>query len=126
MRIPIAVLIWSYGAPKFPSALTEPGSYGVPAPLFVLNAFAEVLGPIALIVGGVVETWRPKNRLIALLGDIVTRLGAFAIGSAVVGVIIYFYWESLSIKSPHVMYLGIALYMLLRGNSPWRGGKTES
>ncbi|MEM9208273.1 MAG: DoxX family protein [Pseudomonadota bacterium] len=117
LRFPLAVLIWGYGIQKFPGAVTDPGSYGVPAVLFVLSAFGEVLGAVALLLGGMFETFRPTHRLLSLADDALTRLAAFAIASSVIGVMFFFHWGSISLGSPHVMYLGLALYLLLKGNN---------
>ncbi|MEN1727372.1 MAG: hypothetical protein AAGJ52_02940 [Pseudomonadota bacterium] len=117
LRIPLAALIWQYGMQKFPSALTNPGDFGVPAFLYTLNAFAEVLGVIALIVGGVVQTWRPRNAWISLGGDLLTRSAGFALTAAVGGVIVFFHLNTLTLNSPHLMYFGLAAYFLLRGNT---------
>ena len=67
-----------YGLEKAPDMLVVPGTYGVPAVLFILAALAELLGPVPLAVVGVIETWRPKDRLWRLLGDAATRAGGFA------------------------------------------------
>ncbi len=117
LRIPLAVLIWGYGVQKFPGAVTDPGNYGVPAALFVLSAVGEVLGAIALLVGGLFETVRPANRVVGMAGDWLTRLAALAIASSVIGVMAYFHWGSITLGSPHVTYLGLAVYLLLKGNN---------
>ena len=130
LRIPLAALLLYYGLQKFPGAFVAPGDYGVPAALFVLAAFAEILGPIALVAGGIVETWRPAQGWLRLTGDAregtrpgqrvtgqaLTRAGAFAGVAAVAGVIAFFYWGALAITDPHVMQLGLALFLLFRGN----------
>ena len=116
LRLPLAALLLYYGVQKFPGALIEPGAYGVPAALYVLAAFAEILGPIALVLGGIVETWRPKQGWLRLSGDALTRAGAFAGVAAVSGVIAFFYWGALSITDPHVFQLCLALFLLFRGN----------
>ncbi|GAA0770327.1 DoxX family membrane protein [Roseibium denhamense] len=116
LRIPLGGLLLYYGLQKFPDALVAPGSYGVPAVLFVLAALAEVLGPIALFFGGLIETWRPKNGGLRLAGDVMTRGGAFAGVAAVAGVIAFFYWGSLTIADLQVMALGLSLFLLFRGN----------
>ncbi|MEM7723287.1 MAG: hypothetical protein AAF376_13025 [Pseudomonadota bacterium] len=116
LRIPLIALLLYYGLQKFPDVFVAPGAYGVPAVLFILAAFAEILGPIALFLGGIVETWRPKVGWIRLTGDALTRAGGFAGVAAVGGVIAFFYWGALSITDPHVMQLGLALFLLFRGN----------
>lgn len=116
LRIPLAGLLLYYGLDKFPAVFTEPGSYGVPALLFILAAFAEILGPIALVLGGVVETWRPASGKLRLIGDVLTRGGAFAGVAAVGGVIAFFYWGALTIADLQVMALGLSAFLLLRGN----------
>lgn len=52
LRIPLAGLLFYYAMQKFPAVFVAPGDYGVPALLFRLAAFAEVIGAIALIPGG--------------------------------------------------------------------------
>jgi hypothetical protein len=116
LRIPLAALLLEYGLDKFPGVFTEPGAYGVPAVLFVLSAFAEILGPVALILGGVVQTWRPRAGWLRLSGDVMTRAGGFAAVAAIGGVIAFFYWGSLYLTHPHLMMLGLAAYLMLRGN----------
>jgi hypothetical protein len=116
LRIPLGGMLLYYGTQKLPDAFVAPGSYGVPAALFVLAAMAEILGPIALFIGGIIETWRPKNNGIQLAGDILTRAGAFAGAAAVAGVIAFFYWGTLTIADLQVMALGLAVFMLFRGN----------
>lgn len=116
LRIPLAGIMLYYGAQKFPDALVAPGSYGVPAILFVLAAFAEILGPVALFLGGIIETWRPKRSWLRLGGDALTRAGGFAGVAAATGVIAFFYWGALSIADPQVLMLGLALFLLVRGN----------
>ncbi|MEM6819134.1 MAG: hypothetical protein AAF578_10135 [Pseudomonadota bacterium] len=125
LRIPLAVLIWSYGIQKFPSVFTNPGDFGVPAVLYVLNGLAEVLGVIALIVGGIVETWNPKHNLLRLGGDVITRTAGFALASAIGGVIYFFYWGSITLSNPHTMQFGLALFFMLRGNKLIRARQVE-
>ncbi|MEM6641028.1 MAG: hypothetical protein AAF610_14135 [Pseudomonadota bacterium] len=117
IRIPIAAVIWTYGIAKFPAAFTNPGDFGVPGILYTLNALGEVLGVIALLVGGVIETWNPRNKWLRLSGDFLTRSAGFALAAALGGVIVYFYLSALSLQNPHVMQLGIAMYLMFRGNN---------
>ncbi|MEM6707675.1 MAG: hypothetical protein AAF648_02705 [Pseudomonadota bacterium] len=116
LRLPLAALIWGYGIDKFPGAVVNPGDFGVPATLYVLNAFGEVLGTIALLLGGVVESLQPRTALARFGGDLLTRAAGFALGAAVAGVIVFFYWSTITLSNPHTMQLGIALYFALRGN----------
>lgn len=116
LRLPLAALIWGYGVAKFPAALTNPGDFGVPAVLYVLNAFGEVLGVAALLIGGVIETWKPRRALLRLAGDLLTRAAGFALAAAIGGVIVYFLWETITLSNSHTMQLGLALFFLLRGN----------
>jgi len=85
LRIPLVGLLLYYGLQKFPSSLVAPGDYGVPAVLYILAAFVVVSGATALILGGIVETWRPKPRTARLAGDALTRAGGFAGVTAVAG-----------------------------------------
>ncbi|WP_170230510.1 DoxX family membrane protein [Roseibium hamelinense] len=126
LRIPLGGLLLYYGLQKVPDAFVAPGSYGVPAVLFVLAALAELLGPVALFIGGVIETWRPKNGMVRLAGDILTRGGAFAGVAAVAGVILFFYWGTLTIADLQVMALGLSLFLLLRGNFYGRAAKSTA
>ena len=121
LRIPLAGIMLYYGMQKFPDVFLAPGSYGVPAVLFVLAALAEVLGPVMLVAGGVVETWRPRQGWLRLMGDVLTRAGGFAGVSAAAGVIAFLYWGSLTIADPQALMLGLALYLLVRGNKYRRG-----
>jgi hypothetical protein len=116
IRIPLAGLLLYYGMQKFPGVFVAPGDYGVPAALYVLAAFAEVLGAAALILGGIIETLRPSMGKLRLVGDVLTRGGGFAGVAAVMGVIVYFYWGALTIADLQVMALGLAAFFLLRGN----------
>ncbi|MEM6385462.1 MAG: DoxX family protein [Pseudomonadota bacterium] len=116
LRIPLAGILLYYGMQKVPDMFLAPGDYGVPAVLFVLAALAELLGPVALVIGGVVETWRPKRSWLRLAGDALTRAGDFAGVAAAAGVIVFFYWGALSIADPQALMLGLALFLLVRGN----------
>ncbi|MEL6101839.1 MAG: DoxX family membrane protein [Pseudomonadota bacterium] len=116
IRIPLAGIMLTYGVQKFPDIFVAPGSYGVPAALFVLAAIAELLGPVALAIGGVIETWKPKQGWLRLSGDALTRAGGFAGVSAALGVIAFFYWGAVSISDPQILMLGLAAFLLLRGN----------
>lgn len=121
LRIPLAGIMLYYGMLKFPDVFVAPGSYGVPAVLFILAAFAEVLGPVMLAAGGVIETWRPRQWRLRLVGDALTRAGAFAGVAAAAGVIAFFYWGALTIADPQALMLGLALFLLVRGNKYRRG-----
>lgn len=116
LRVPLAGLLMYYGVQKFPSAFVAPGDYGVPAILYVLAAFAEVFGATALILGGIIETLRPKFSKFRLAGDALTRAGGAAGVAAVLGVILYFYWGALTIADLQVMALGLSAFLLMRGN----------
>lgn len=116
LRIPLAGIMVTYGVQKFPDMFVAPGSYGVPAVLFLLAGLAELLGPVALAIGGVIETWRPERGWLRLSGDALTRAGGFAGVSAALGVIAFFYWGAISISDPQILMLGLAAYLLLRGN----------
>lgn len=126
LRLPLAALIWGYGVAKFPAALTNPGDFGVPASLYILNAFGEVLGVIALLVGGVIETWNPQRTWVRLYGDLLTRAAGFALAAAIAGVIVFFLWETITLSNSHTMQLGLAVFFLLRGNrlGAFRSGGT--
>lgn len=116
LRIPLAGIMIYYGLQKVPDMFIAPGAYGVPAVLFILAALAELLGPVALVAGGVIETWRPKHGALRLAGDALTRAGGFAGVAAAAGVIIFFYWGALSIADPQALMLGLAIFLLVRGN----------
>lgn len=116
IRIPLAGLLMYYGLQKFPGALVAPGDYGVPAVLYILAAFAEVLGAAALLIGGMFETWRPARGKLRLVGDVLTRGAGFAGVAAVMGVIAFLYWGALTIADLQVMALGLSAFFLLRGN----------
>ena len=116
IRIPLAGLLMYYGLQKFPGVFVAPGDFGVPATLYILAAFAEVLGAVALIVGGLFETWRPAVGRLRLVGDVLTRGAGFAGFAAVMGVIAFFYWGALGIADLQVMALGLSAFFLLRGN----------
>lgn len=116
IRIPLIGLLMYYGLQKFPGALVTPGGYDVPAVLYILAAFGEVLGAAALFFGGVVETWRPSKGKLRFFGDALTRAGALAGVAAVMGVIAFFYWGALTIADLQVMALGLSAFMLMRGN----------
>lgn len=116
LRIPLAGIMLVYGIQKYPDMFISPGGYGVPAALFILAALAELLGPVALVIGGIIETVRPKQAWLRLSGDALTRAGAFAGVSAAMGVIIFFYWGAITIADPQILMLGLALFLLFRGN----------
>lgn len=116
MRIPLAGMLWYQGTEKLPEAFTDPGSFGVPAALLVLAALAELLGPFALAIGGIIETWNPKKGHWKLLGDAATRAGGFAGTAALLGVIYFFFDFDIPLTDPHAMLLGVAVFLLLRGN----------
>jgi hypothetical protein len=117
LRIPLAGIMFYYGMQKFPDMFLAPGAYGVPAVLFILAALAELFGPVALVAGGIVETWRPRQNRLRLLGDALTRVGAFAGVAAAAGVIVFFYWGVLTLADPQALMLGLALFLLVRGNA---------
>jgi len=123
IRIPLAGLLFYYGAEKFPYVFTAPGDFGVPAILYILAGFAEIFGAIALIAGGVFETIRPRAGKFRLFGDALTRAGGAAGAAAVMGVIAFFYWGALTIADLQVMALGLSAFMLLRGNRYGRGAR---
>jgi hypothetical protein len=116
LRLPLVALLLTYGIDKFPAAVTDPTGFGVPAALFVLSAFAEVLGAVALVLGGIVQSWQPRGGGMRLAGDALTRAGGLAAVAAIGGVIGFFYWGSLYPAHPHLMMLGLAAYLMLRGN----------
>lgn len=122
LRIPLAGIMLIYGLQKVPDMFLAPGEYGVPAILFILAGLAELLGPLALAAGGVIETWRPKQGWLRLSGDALTRIGGFAGASAAIGVIVFFYWGAISISDPQILMLGLALFLLFRGNKYGRRG----
>lgn len=117
LRVPLSGIMLHYGMQKFPDMFLAPGAYGVPAVLFILAALAELLGPVALVAGGIVETWRPRQNRLRLLGDALTRVGAFAGVAAAAGVIVFFYWGVLTLADPQALMLGLALFLLVRGNT---------
>ncbi len=117
LRVPLAITIFGYGLQKVPDAFIAPGSYGVPAALFVLSALAELLGPVALIVGGLIHSFAAHlGGFVRVVGDVLTRLGGFAIAAAVAGVIGFFYWGPWSGMYSHVIMLVLALFFVARGN----------
>lgn len=116
LRIPLAGLFLYYGSQKLPSVFVAPGDYGVPAVLFILATFAELLGATALLIGGALETLRPASGKLRFVGDLLTRGGGLAGMSSMAGVIAYFYWGALTIADLQVMALGLAAFFLLRGN----------
>lgn len=115
LRLPLIAILWQYGLQKFPAVFVAPAEQGVPALLFILAAFGEVLGAMALFLGGIVETWRPRDGALRLGGDALTRGGALAGLAAVTGVIAFFYWPILAVDM-HVLLFALALFMVLRGN----------
>lgn len=116
LRIPLGGVLIYMGLDKFPDALVDPSGYGVPPRLFTAAAFAEILGPLALMLGGIVETLRPALAWLRFAGDVLTRLGGFAATAALLGVIYYFLGGDLPVHDPHAMLLGVAVFFLLRGN----------
>ena len=117
IRLPLAALLYYYGIQKFPDAFVAPDGYGVPAPLFILAAFGEIFAAAALIAGGIIETLKPKNQTLRLLGDITTRTGGLAALCAIMGVIVFFYWDNFTLNDPYAIKLGLAAYLLYRGNT---------
>lgn len=115
LRLPLMGIMLQYGVQKFPAAFVAPGEQGVPAVLFILAAFAEILAPIALFMGGVVESWRPKDGMLRLGGDVLTRAGALAGVATISGVIAWFFWPIVTVEV-HVVLLGLTLFLFLRGN----------
>ncbi len=118
IRIPLAALLLYYGIGKFPGMIYEPSSFGVPPILFVLSTLGEVLGGLALLIGGLFESFRPKQKLVALFGDVVTRLGGLAGVFTIGGVILWFYIYNITLYDPYVMMFGLAVYFFVRGNKP--------
>ena len=116
LRIPVTAVLLNQAMLKFPDVFLAPGDYGVPAPLFILAGFGELLGSIVLLLGGVFETWRPKAGWLRLSGDVLTRAGGLAGSAAILGVMHYFLAWDVPLYDVHVILLGITLFFALRGN----------
>lgn len=71
---------------------------------------------IALLAGGVIETWNPHRGWIRFLGDLATRTAGFALAAAIAGGIVFFLWGTITLSDSHTMMLGLALFFMLRGN----------
>lgn len=116
LRIPLAGILLYNGLTKFPDAFIAPGAYGVPAILFILTAFGEILAPIALVLAGMIETWRPARGDLRLAGDVMTRLAGFA-GAAILLGIIFMLFGGAVYHDPHWLMFGVSVWFMLRGNS---------
>ncbi|MEM6587581.1 MAG: hypothetical protein AAF641_03970 [Pseudomonadota bacterium] len=116
LRIPLAGILFYNSSYKFPDVFYAPGDHGVPAIFFILTAFGELLSAIALILGGVIETWRPGRGLARLFGDAITRMAGLA-GTIILISIIYVLFGGVPYNDPHWLIFGASVYFLLRGSN---------
>ena len=116
LRIPLAGILFYNSSYKFPDVFYAPGDAGVPAALFILTAFGELLSSIALILGGVIETWRPSRGDLRLFGDVITRMAGLA-GTIILLAVIYVLFGGVPYNDPHWLIFGVSVCFLLRGNT---------
>jgi len=113
LRVPLAVIIAEQGWMKFPDMALQAEGYGLPVALFFLAAMAEILGGIAILIGGFIRNnW---------MTDLLTRLGGFAIASVVAGVIVMIYFGPFAGWQFQGMLLAGGLFFLFRGNGDVKG-----
>ncbi|MEM9351094.1 MAG: hypothetical protein AAGA47_12605 [Pseudomonadota bacterium] len=116
VRIPLALIIGNQGYLKFIDLAGGAEAYGFPIWMWALAALAEVAAAAGLIVGGVVKSLNPSNRLLALFGDVVTRLSGFATTAVVAAVIAIVYWGPWAGFQLQLMLLAGGIFFMLRGN----------
>ncbi|MEM8591924.1 MAG: DoxX family membrane protein [Pseudomonadota bacterium] len=116
IRVPLALIIANQGYLKFIDLEGGAASFGFPIWMWALAGIAEVLGAVALIVGGAVKTLNPGDGILRLLGDVVTRLGGLAIVGIVASVIWVVYWGPWEGMQFQLMLLAGGAFFALRGN----------
>ncbi len=117
LRIALASVFLFHGIQKFMSLEKGAEMMNLSVPVWSAVAFAEVIGPVLLLLGGLIRT---------RLGDIMTRLGALALIPVMLGAIAMVHWPrwSFTPSETHpmggmefqVVLLLIQLYFLIRGN----------
>ncbi|MCH2165565.1 MAG: hypothetical protein MK098_13055 [Marinovum sp.] len=108
IRIPLAAIIIEQGLIKIPDMAQQAADYGLPLLIFALAMLAEILGGVAIIVGGFI-----RNNWIT---DVLTRLAGLAIAIVVTGVIVMIYFGPFYGWQLQGMLLAGGLYFLFRGN----------
>jgi len=101
-RILLAAIIIQQGMIKFPLMPAVAEGLGVPYMLYVLAAVGQLAAGAALIVGGFAR---------APFGDLLTRLGGFAVAAVTMSVLVVVY--SVFSRSPEMFWAGHKLHLLL-------------
>ncbi|MEM9700719.1 MAG: hypothetical protein AAF943_18270 [Pseudomonadota bacterium] len=113
LRVPLAAIIIEQGNMKIPDMAYQAESYGLPLFIFFLSAFAEIVGGLAILLGGVIRNnW---------MTDALTRLGGLAISIVVAGVIVMIYFGPFNGWQLQGMLLAAGLFFLFRGNGDVKG-----
>lgn len=119
LRIALASVFIFHGISKFAGGLATPPMIDLPTAVWGLVAFAEVIGGVLILAGGVIKD-RP--------GDIVTRLAGLALAPVMLGAIFMVHWPRWNFAPApdqgfpmggmefQVVLLLIAGYFVLRGN----------
>ena len=107
LRLAITGIVFMEGIKKFPDLAAGAASFRVPVELWTLAAIGEIVGPIALLIGGLMRN---------TLGDLITRFGGFLIAIIVAAVIAQVYWGPWILMRFHVLMMCVGLFFLLRGN----------
>lgn len=117
LRIPLAVVFLQQGLNKLPFDPTGGEGFGLPALVWFFVVYGEILAGLGLLVGGLFA----MTRLYPWVGDTVTRLSGFTVGSIMTGVI----WSTqptsfvdvILYDNFHVLLWFGGLYFALRGNN---------
>ena len=107
LRIAITGIVLMEGIKKFPNLEAGAAGFRVPVELWTLAAIGEVVGPLALLVGGLM-----RNQI----GDFITRFGGFLLAIIVAAVLLQVYWGPWILMRFHVLMMCVGLFFLLRGN----------
>lgn len=119
LRIPLAVVFLQQGFSKLPFDPTGGEGFGLPALVWFFVVYGEILAGLGLLAGGLFVFVKDKNW--TWLGDNITRLSGFAVGSIMTGVI----WTTqptsfvdvILYDNFHVLLWFGGLYFALRGNN---------
>lgn len=116
LRIPLAVVFLQQGLNKLPFDPAGGEGFGLTSLVWAVVVAGELLAGLGLIVGGLLA----MTRIYPWVGDSITRLSGFTIGSIMAGVIWSFqptsFIDVILYDNFHVLLWFGGLYLALRGN----------
>ncbi|MEM9222520.1 MAG: DoxX family protein [Pseudomonadota bacterium] len=107
LRLAIIAIVLQEGLQKFPNLEAGAAMYQLPVELWTMAAVAEVVGPIAIAIGGLFRSE---------IGDLMTRVGGFLIAGVVGAVIVHVSMGPWLGMRFHVLMLAVGVFFMLRGN----------